>query len=93
MEWLILGVVLGFIWHWLIAWSRARRLRISWWVWFLLIFAVVAGLSGVQNYIALNADYEERAAAMVLPVYAVQTVIPLLLALVLLWRQARRARA
>ena len=92
MEWLTLGLILGFAWNWFITWSRARGVRVSWWVWFFFIFAVVAGLSGLQNYIALNADYEERAASMVIPVYAVQTAIPLLLGLLLLWRQLRSAR-
>jgi hypothetical protein len=91
MLWLIVGIMLGFTWHWLLTWSRAKSLRIPWLAWFLLILAVVAGLSGVQNYVALMGDYEESAARNVIPVYGIQAIVPLLLAVLLLWRKSRQA--
>lgn len=92
MLWLICGIIIGFTWHWLLTWSRAKGIRISWLVWFLLIFTCVAGLSGIQNFFALMEEYEERAAWIVIPVYSIQVLIPAALAGLLLWRSARRAR-
>lgn len=92
MLWLILGIALGFTWHALIVWSESRNLRIPLLVWFLLMLTILDILSGVQNYVALNLDYEEQAARMIIPVYGVQAAIPLALALFLLWRKTRRAR-
>jgi hypothetical protein len=94
MEWLILGIVIGYAWHALLDWARAQRVHIGLLPWFLIILALVAGLSGVQNYLGLMAEYEERAAGMIPQVYGIQVAIPALLAFLLLWRQARRtARA
>ena len=89
MLWLILGIVIGFVWHWLLSWSRARAVRISWLVWFLLILALVDALSGIQNYVGLMQEYEERAASAMIPIYGIQVVITAGLALLLLWRQAQ----
>ncbi len=92
MEWLILGVMIGFGWHWLITWSRQRRVRISWWVWLLLFLTAGTVLSGAQNYYGLMLEYEEQAAARMFPVYGVQVLITGIPAALLLWRQVRRAR-
>jgi hypothetical protein len=93
MLWLLVGVVIGFAWHWLLVWSRAKGFRISWLAWILLVLTLVAGLSGAQNYIGLMQEYEEHAAGMMIPVYGLQTVIPGLLSILVLWLQARKARA
>jgi hypothetical protein len=92
MLWLVLGIVVGFAWHWFLTWSRARGIRISWGVWFFLIWALIAALSGVQNYVALLEEYEERAAWMTIPVYTLQTLVFGLPALLLLWRQVRMSK-
>ena len=93
MLWLVLGILIGVGWSWLLSWSRARRLRIGWLVWFLLILALVAALSGVQNFVALIEEYEERAAWNIIPIYGLQALIPGGLAVLLLWWQVRRIRA
>ncbi len=92
MMWLVLGIVIGFAWHWLLAWSRAKGVRVSWLFWFLAIFTLIALLSGIQNYFAFLQEYEERAAFMTIPVYAVQVIIPALLAALVLWRSVKKAR-
>lgn len=91
MLWLVLGIAIGFTWHWLLGWSRARGVRISWLVWALLILTITTALSGVANYIGLIMEYEERAAATMPRIYGEQTLIFAVPALLLLWWQVRRA--
>ena len=90
MLWLTLGVILGFAWHWLLVWSGKRSLRISWLTWLLIILAVVAALSGAQNFVGLMEEYEEHAAWRMIPVYGIQTLIPAALALLLLRRGLKK---
>ncbi len=93
MLWLVLGIAIGFAWHWFLGWAQARNVHISLLVWFLLVYTLVAGLSGVQNFVALTAEYEEHAAGMVVPVYGIQTLVGIVPALLLLWRAQRKATA
>jgi hypothetical protein len=85
-------MLIGAAWLGFVLWSRQRGIRIRWLVWFLLILALVAALSGVQNFVALTEEYEEHAARNIIPVYAIQAAIPALFALLLLWRQVRASR-
>jgi hypothetical protein len=91
--WIWLGIVIGFGWNWLLNWTRARNVRISWLVWALLILAVLDVVTGLQNYFGLIQEYEETAAATMIPIYGLQVVILGGLAVLLLWRQVQRARA
>ncbi len=89
--WVMIGIVIGFAWHWLLVWTRARNVRIGWLVWTLLILAVLDVVTGMQNYFGLMQEYEERAAGTMIPIYGIQAAILGVLALLLLWRQVRRA--
>ncbi len=93
MLWLILGIVIGFAWHWMLTWSRGRGIRISWWFWLLVVLSVITALSGIQNYVALLQEYEEQAAGKMIPIYSFQVLLTGVPALLILWRQVRRSRA
>ena len=89
--WVITGIVIGFVWHWLLNWTRAQSVRISWLVWTLLILALLDVVTGMQNYFGLMQEYEERAAGTMIPIYGIQAGVLGALAFLLLWRQVRRA--
>lgn len=89
--WVITGIVIGFVWNWLLNWTRARNVRISWLVWTLLVLAVLDVVTGMQNYVGLLQEYEEKAAGTMIPIYGIQAGILAVLAVLLLWRQVRRA--
>jgi hypothetical protein len=93
MLWLTLGIVVGVGVVWLASWSRAKNIKISWLAWVLLLVAVVSALSGIQNYVELMREYEEKAAMFMIPMYGVQVLVPAALAALLVWRGQKRVKA
>lgn len=92
MEWLVIGFVLGIAFREFVAWARTNHVHIGVLAWFLIGLALLALLSGVQNFIGLRSELEEQAAWRIIPIYAIQTIIPGALAALLIWRNARKAR-
>jgi hypothetical protein len=92
MEWLIIGVILGIAFREFVVWARANHVHIGILAWLLIGVALLAALSGVQNFIGLRSELEERAAWNVIPIYAFQTIVFAAPAALLIWRNARNAR-
>ena len=93
MEWLIIGFILGIAFREFMVWARTSRVHIGLLAWLLIALALLAALSGVQNFIGLRAELEERAAWNIIPIYTIQTLIFGIPAALLVWRNARKARA
>jgi hypothetical protein len=93
MLWLILGVVIGVGALWLASWARAKNVKINWLAWVLIAIAVISALSGIQNFVELMGEYEERAAWMMIPMYGLQAVVPAALAALLVWRGQKKVKA
>ena len=39
MWWLILGIAIGVIGWWLVAWTRAKKIAVKWYEWLLAVIA------------------------------------------------------
>jgi hypothetical protein len=91
MLWLILGLIIGAGGWWLVSWTRARRLQVTWLEWLLLIVAVVFALLAIQNFAASLSELEEQAPWVLLILFGAPAVILAALAWLLVWRRQRTA--
>jgi hypothetical protein len=71
MLWLILGVVIGAGAFWLFSWTRARKINVTWYEWSLALLAVVFALLAIQNFEGSLAEFETRAAWILLAMFGV----------------------
>jgi hypothetical protein len=93
MLWLILGLIIGVGGWWLVSWTRARQVRVTWYEWLLTAVAVIFALLAIQNYAASIAELEPQAAWILLALFGVPAVIFAAIAWFLVWRRRRPAGA
>lgn len=62
MLWLIVGLIVGAGAVWLVSWTRARKISVTWYEWLIVAVAVAFVLFGIQNFEGSMAELETRAA-------------------------------
>jgi hypothetical protein len=90
MQWLIIGAVLGGAGVWLSSWARAKEISINWYVWILLVLAVLMAALTAMDYNTLTQGMEPATAGVVLWLFGGPALILALTALGLVWWQNRK---
>jgi Na+/glutamate symporter len=90
MEWLIIGVVLGVVGFWLSSWARTKKISIKWYVWILVVLAVLMATLTAIDYYTLILEMEPATAEAVLWLFGGPALILALIAVGLVWWQNRK---
>jgi hypothetical protein len=93
MMWLVTGFVMGVCFTLFTQWVNAKRVHTGILFWLLTSLALLALLTGMQNFVGLRSELEEQAAWRIIPIYAVQVLVFALPAVWLLRRNAKKAHA
>jgi len=91
MLWLALGILIGVGCAVLLSWARKHDAKISILAWILLAVALAGILVGVQNIFGLMQEYETRAAWYMIPLFIVPSLVPAVLAVLLVRRGMKKA--
>ena len=86
MLWLIVGLILGAGATWLVSWTRANKVAVTWYEWLFAFGAAISALLAIQNFEGSMAELEARAAWLLLAGFG---FIAVFLALVT-WRLVAR---
>jgi hypothetical protein len=92
MLWLILGVIIGAGALWLISWTRANKLNVTWYEWALAIVAVILALLAIQNFEGSLAEFETRAAWILLALFGAPALVSAAIAAYLVRRRQQPAK-
>ncbi|MBI5650325.1 MAG: dehalogenase [Chloroflexi bacterium] len=85
MWWLILGIAIGVIGWWLVAWTRAKKIAVKWYEWLLAVIALGFALLALQNYYAFLREMEPYSAGVMLALLGVPALIFAVIAVGLVW--------
>ncbi|MBI5300808.1 MAG: dehalogenase [Chloroflexi bacterium] len=92
MMWLVTGVIIGVVGWWLVSWTRAHKIGVTWYEWLLAVLALGLGLLALQNYYAFLREMEPNAAVVMLALLGVPALILAGLAVFLVWWQGRTTK-
>jgi hypothetical protein len=90
MGWLVIGAVLGGAGFWLLSWARAKKISIKWYVWILVVLAVLMAALTAMDYDTLTLEMEPAAAGVVLWLFGGPALTLAMLAVGLVWWQNRK---
>jgi hypothetical protein len=90
MGWLIIGAVLGGVGFWLSSRARAKKISIQWYVWILVVLAVLMAALTAMDYNTLILEREPATARGVLWLFGGPALILALVAVGLVWWQNRK---
>lgn len=90
MEWLIIGAILGMAGLWLAWWALDKGIRVKWYVWILIVLAVLMAALTAMDYITLTVEMEPGAAGVILWLFGGPALILALIAASLVWWQNKR---
>jgi sensor histidine kinase regulating citrate/malate metabolism len=90
MEWLIIGAVLGVAGLRLASWANAKKISIKWYVWILVVLAVLMTALTAMDYNTLILGMEPSTARVVLWLFGGPALILALIAVGLVWWQNRK---
>jgi hypothetical protein len=91
MLWLILGLLLGVVGYWLVTWTRARGIRVTWYEYLIEIAALILALVAIQNFVASLAELEPQAAWILLALFGVPALILACVGGFMIWRRQKSA--
>jgi hypothetical protein len=90
MGWIIIGAVLGVVGFWLSSLARAKKISIKWYVWILVVLAVLMAALTTIDYNTLILAMEPAVAGVVLWLFGGPALILALIAIGLVWWQNRK---
>jgi len=89
--WVIVALIVGGLVGALALWLRSRDIKVSWYEWLIGVIGLLLLLFTLQNYFAVQAEWESDAANMFLLVTGLPAVILMVVAGFLSWRRQRAA--
>jgi len=92
MWWLVLGIVIGVVAWWLVGWTRAHKIAVTWYEWLLGALGVGLGLLALQNYYAFLREMEPHAANVMLGLLGIPALVLAAIAVFLVWWQGRTSK-
>jgi len=75
MWWLILGLIVGVVGYWLVLWTRAKGVKVTWYEWLIAVIALLFALGAIQNFFASFAELESQAAWVLLLLFGVPALV------------------
>jgi len=89
--WVIVALIVGGLVGALVLWLRAKDIKVSWYEWLIGVIGLLLLLFTIQNYFAVQAEWESDAANMFILVTGLPAVILMVVAGLLSWRRQRAA--
>ncbi len=87
MEWFIIGAGLGGAGFWFASWANAKTISIKWYVWIVVVLAVLMATLTAMDYNTLILEMEPVAAGAILWLFGGPALLLALIAVGLVWWQ------